>query len=183
MVGRCINSPDRGTEVEAPMLPHDTLCACGCGLVTRPSYRFRRGHKQMSFADQVWQQVNKTATCWLWTGRLNPYGYGRIGADYHSIPSTLAHRVVWYLTYGEWPADTIDHLCRVRHCVNPAHLEVVTRGENVRRGGPAVRWKMFAARDHCSAGHPYSEYAYYRKDRPGARECLACHHIRRHRIK
>ncbi len=126
-----------------------------------------------------WARVEKTDTCWLWRGLLTRDGYGRFYTSYREF---RAHRLAWWLTYGEWPPDSLDHLCRVRHCVNaPDHLESVTIGENVRRGGPTVLWKMYAARTACSHGHEYTpETTYYRKDRPGRRECLTCHHIRRY---
>lgn len=69
--------------------------------------------------------------CWLWTASLNNFGYGNFSL--HGKP-TLAHRAAWEIYVAPIPAGLhIDHLCRVRHCVNPEHLEVVTRAENMRR--------------------------------------------------
>ena len=66
--------------------------------------------------------------CWIWRGRIAPNGYGRLGSKY-------AHRVMYELHVGPIPTGLdVDHLCRVRHCVNPRHLEPVTRSENLRRG-------------------------------------------------
>ena len=70
--------------------------------------------------------------CIIWLGALNDSGYGRI-----KIRSRFrrAHRVAWELENGPIPSDLcIDHLCRVRCCINPTHMELVTRGENVKRG-------------------------------------------------
>lgn len=75
--------------------------------------------------------------CWIWTAARNRGGYGIIGIE---LRSALAHRVSYEAFVGEIPNGLeLDHLCRVRCCVNPQHLEPVTRYENVRRGWPARR--------------------------------------------
>src|SRR5690348_5568596 len=71
---------------------------------------------------RFWKLVNKTETCWLWTGRLNHgYGYFRVTI----LPGGSAHRFAWrVMGRGEIPVGMqLDHLCRVRNCVNPDHLE------------------------------------------------------------
>lgn len=86
-------------------------------------------------ANRFWSKVNKTETCWLWTAAIvQSTGYGRIGTGgRHHMNS--AHRVAYEMMVGPIPKGLqIDHLCRVRHCVNPAHMEVVTSAENTRRG-------------------------------------------------
>jgi hypothetical protein len=86
--------------------------------------------------------------CWLWTGALSD-GYGRC---HHEGRLHRAHRLTFELLAGPIPqGDVLDHLCRVRHCVNPAHLEAVTIGENVLRGtGPVA---VHARQTHCRHGH------------------------------
>jgi hypothetical protein len=70
--------------------------------------------------------------CWNWTKTLFSNGYA-VWFDGHK--QTLAHRFLWERLNGKIPKGmTLDHLCRNRKCVNPDHLEIVTRGENVRRG-------------------------------------------------
>lgn len=70
--------------------------------------------------------------CWVWMGELNRNGYGRVAFG-GSRP--VVHRLVWILVKGWIPEGTVvDHLCRVRCCCNPAHLEPVTHAENTRRG-------------------------------------------------
>lgn len=72
--------------------------------------------------------------CWQWRGAVAPNGYGKVG-----IPNTRrvgqAHRVYWERLHGPVPVGLeLDHLCRHRDCVNPKHLEPVTRRENAWRG-------------------------------------------------
>lgn len=78
--------------------------------------------------------------CWLWTGSITRAGYGRIrGADAHDGRTVLAHRLAYELLVGPIPQGLhLDHLCRVRRCVNPEHLEPVTLAENNRRAAAAM---------------------------------------------
>lgn len=70
--------------------------------------------------------------CWHWTGAKYGNGYGAFWTGHRN---ERAHRAMYELLVGAIPTGlTIDHLCSVRHCVNPAHLEPVTLAENVRRG-------------------------------------------------
>ena len=107
--------------------------------------------------DRFWAKVEKTATCWLWTGAKIPYGYGRLFSGSRTpagSPKTVAvHRFAYELLVGPIPDGlTIDHLCKNPSCVNPEHLEVVTLTENLRRGdGPA---SINARKTECDKGHP-----------------------------
>jgi hypothetical protein len=86
--------------------------------------------------------VEKTETCWLWTGARTKAGYGQITTSRRSAEHKrlYTHRLAWELLRGPIPDGlTIDHLCRVRHCCNPDHLDVVSMSENVRRA-LAHRW-------------------------------------------
>ena len=73
-----------------------------------------------------WRHIQFTETCWLWTGPVHKR-YGKYGG-------TTAHRHVFRALGGEIPEGLeLDHLCMKPLCVNPDHLEPVTRAENVRR--------------------------------------------------
>ena len=83
-----------------------------------------------------------------------------------------AHRIAFQFFRGPIPAGLqIDHLCRVKLCVNPAHLEPVTASENIRRGtGLAARR---AAQTHCKYGHPFDKENTHINSR-GHRICRTC---------
>jgi hypothetical protein len=110
--------------------------------------------------------------CWLWLGCVRPDGYGVRGVS--KTRQVRAHRFVYELARGPIPRGLdLDHLCRVRSCVNPAHLEPVTRGENLRRGvGLSVQHSRKTA---CPLGHPYDDVWY--ESSPG-RRCLKCNRRR-----
>ena len=73
-------------------------------------------------------EVEASTGCWLWTGTLTWGGYGQIGRHGTNV---TAHRAMWEQLRGPIPAGlAVDHLCLVRKCVNPDHLELVTYSEN-----------------------------------------------------
>ena len=97
--------------------------------------------------------------CWLWTGGKTDYGYGIVQKAKTRPGHGVVHRIVYEMLVGPIPDGlVIDHLCRVRHCVNPDHMEPVTIGENTRRG---IAWdrrrELTDASTTCRAGHPYTE--------------------------
>jgi hypothetical protein len=122
--------------------------------------------------EMFWANVEKTAACWWWRGTLNPDGYGR----FHLEGEQLAHRIAYRLTLGPIPAGRcLDHLCRNRACVNPAHVEATTLQVNILRG--AGRAAREARATHCLRGHPFDETnTLIRKD--GGRFCRACGRVR-----
>lgn len=74
-------------------------------------------------------------SCWIWLATIDRHGYGTFYMDGRNIP---AHRASFLLAGHPIPSGLeLDHLCRVRSCVRPSHLEPVTRAENIRRG---MRW-------------------------------------------
>jgi hypothetical protein len=74
--------------------------------------------------------------CWCWMGRLNRNGYGRA---WWRGREPVAHRAVFESLIGDIPKKLLlDHLCRIRHCVNPWHMDVVTHRENTQRGAAVL---------------------------------------------
>ncbi len=112
------------------------------------------------------------AGCWLWSGSLNKGGYGSYG---YKGRTRNAHRVSWELHVGDVPAGLdLDHLCRVRRCVEPGHLEPVSRSENLRRGDSGKHNREVAlAKVSCSKGHPLDDANTY-VDPRGRRSCKTC---------
>jgi hypothetical protein len=122
--------------------------------------------------ERLFRTVTKTDSCWLWTGAMTATGYGR--TYYAGRSGRAVHRVFYDLFVGEIPEGyDIDHLCMVRNCVNPDHLEAVTHRENVRRT-PNHRAARNLLRTECIRGHAFDRV---RKD--GARSCTTCERITR----
>lgn len=153
----------------------------------------------MNDFERVFESVEPTGFCWLWTGGLNNCGYGQVTfkGRTHS-----AHRAVWYLLIGPIAKGLqLDHLCHVRNCVNPDHLEPVTKSENMRRAGIRNGWiksgkpiqripkelhkkrPSVATSTHCKHGHVLAEVGFYEKvvstTQQTIRTCLACRQLAR----
>lgn len=107
--------------------------------------------------------------CWLWTGSISGNGYGvaHIGRQ-----TTSAHRAVFIEVRGSIPNGLeLDHLCRSKRCVNPEHLEPVTRDENMRRYFESVVPKTV-----CKHGHHLDGV---RTRQIGGRYCKTCVRLRK----
>lgn len=106
--------------------------------------------------------------CWIWTASLNTGGYGQI---YYAGRPQRAHRLTYELFRAEIPEGLqIDHLCRVRACVNPWHLEPVTNAVNTERGD---LWKQDRRWSHCKYGHEFAGDN-LKIDPSGMRRCRTC---------
>ena len=93
---------------------------------------------------------------WLWQGSISPEGYARLNSVY-------VHRIVCEWAHGPIPEGyDVDHLCRVKSCVHPDHLEAVTHRENMLRARTGI----------CKHGHSLDEYGKVQKD--GTRYCGEC---------
>lgn len=89
--------------------------------------------------------------CWIWQGAVDSRGYGQLKSN---GKTWRAHRFFYVELVDDIPPGyQIDHLCRNRLCVSPAHLEAVTQYENMRRSRV---WELNKGRSHCPNGHEYT---------------------------
>jgi len=118
----------------------------------------------MSFSLILKEVQADDSECWLWNRSVRSDGYGTY---YANGKQNYAHRFAYETLVGPIPSGLhLDHLCRVRNCVNPKHLEPVTQEENTRRAAEANK------RTECPHGHRYDEvntYVY-----KGYKKCKAC---------
>jgi hypothetical protein len=125
--------------------------------------------------DRFWDKVAPcpVSGCWLWLGALSDNGYGVFAKTKREIRK--AHRVAFEALVGAVPAGLdLDHRCRVRCCSNPAHLDPVTRAENLRRSPITAHSRKFAT--HCKRGHEFTPENTGGLGR--ARYCRACERMR-----
>lgn len=103
--------------------------------------------------------------CITWPGRLTSGGYVQVWRD--GRPQS-AHRLIWEDMHGPIPQGlVVDHVCRNRACLNTAHFQLVTLGENSRLGG--------TRKTHCKNGHPFDEEnTFYYKPSGGRRVGRGC---------
>lgn len=132
-------------------------------------------------------RVDEATECWDWAAHRMKNGYGVFWSrDGEESRNWLAHRFSFQLFVGTIPDGlVIDHLCRNRACVNPAHLEPVTYRENTRRGfNPAAD---NARKTHCVHGHEFTPANTQRILQRGiwSRRCATCNRetVARHRKK
>lgn len=166
-----------GTTFHAPLSRlangRGKFCSRPCQAAgkIKPPTRSRR-----PVAERFFSFVNKTETCWLWTGQTSKNSGGMLyGRFWLNGKNEVAHRVSWFLTHGSWPVLPLDHVkargCTSTLCVNPAHLEPVTQRENQLRGDGVAA--INARKTHCPKSHPYSgDNLLWRRD--GTRRCRTC---------
>jgi hypothetical protein len=115
--------------------------------------RGRAGVGGMKLADLLDQRTRKTATCWIWTGTINDSGYGRMN---YQGRDQRAHRLALQAIGVEMPDGMmVDHTCRNRACVNPAHLRVVDAKTNTIENSESIA-ALNAAKTHCKNGHEFT---------------------------
>lgn len=137
--------------------------------------RWMRAQRPMvPLIDRFWAKVEPepNSGCWLWTGATTS-GYGVIGRGTRADRLILGHRFSYATFRGEVPEGLeLDHLCRVRRCVNPWHLETVTRRVNMLRGDHPYAVAIRTGR--CRRGHDLTVDRAYYHFRSGARRCRRC---------
>jgi len=138
--------------------------------------------KHLSVKERFFEKVNKTNSCWLWTGALTSRGYGSFGVE---GKVTSAHRYSYQIHIGKIPKGLIIcHSCDVPACVNPEHLWAGTTSDNMKdmvaknRNGNSSRMHT-----HCRRGHDFNIYGfktYTKKNGKVERYCRECKRISDH---
>lgn len=181
----CRPCADAAKRANGPGPNPEGLCSCGCGeptpLAKRTSattlaikgqpLRFVPGHQRRKHPTEYEPEDRgfPAGKCWIWKRAVDTHGYGVVVRAGHSI---RAHRLVYERHVGPIPDGLdLDHLCRVRDCVNPTHLEPVSRSENIARGEGAAG--IVARTGKCLRGHPFSGDNLYVSP-SGSRHCRAC---------
>lgn len=202
MPQRCANSLGLGQPIEEVDMAERTCSVEGCDRKGHYSngwcpMHYQRWRRTGSMADPVrpspedlfWAKVNKNGPvpqnrpelgpCWLWTGSRDNHGYGQLQVRSIAPYPIKAYRFAWEMTRGPILSGVeagdryeLDHLCRVRACVNPGHLELVTHRVNMVRGfGPHG---INARKTHCIHGHEFTPENTYIRPSTGHRYCRTC---------
>ena len=136
--------------------------------------------------DRFWAKVDKLGTaehpyCWEWKAyRVAGYGHFRVDGT-----TAMAHRLSYKILLEDPGEMCLDHVCRNKAGVNPAHLEPVTVAENTRRSGSTARARSAANKSkrerlRCLNGHEFTDGNTYIRA-GGARRCRTCQALATHR--
>lgn len=123
--------------------------------------------------ERFWDRITKTDECWDWTGGMTTAGYGLVEFNRQKW---FVHRLVYHLLVGPIPEGRqIDHTCQNRHCVNPAHMRVLTIEEHGSiSSNQRININGQPRLTHCSKGHPFDEANTYVNPSTGVRQCRTC---------
>lgn len=125
------------------------------------------------FSTRFWDKVDSKADeCWIWIGAVDKHGYGSILEEKKVKKS---HRVSYEMFYGKIPNHlVIDHMCKIKRCINPRHLRAITRGENTLTGSGVSA--INKRKTHCIRGHELSGENIFLYKRAGHinRQCRLC---------
>lgn len=148
-------------------MPHTAITCPHCQQPFTPKRRAQQfcslrcayGSRTANFVASFWGRVDRSGgpdSCWFWLSTIVD-GYGRCRRQGRLVP---AHRVAYEMTVGPIPEGLVlDHVkargCTNKHCVNPAHLEIVTHQVNLLRGDGASGTN--ARKTHCPRGHEYTD--------------------------
>lgn len=121
---------------------------------------------------RFWAKVDTTGDCWLWTGKPDKDGYGRINAPGRPTFKVKAHRYSAMLHFGMFDSRTmVLHRCNVRACIRPEHLYLGDNSDN-QQDAVAAGNHYQKSKTHCKQGHPYNEEnTFLTKRGRGCKEC------------
>lgn len=162
--------PKRTCDIDGCENPHLARGLCNRHYLHAKYHGLLPPLPRLSPAERFWARVEKSPTCWIWTGARTPLGHGRIRLEGYG--ESLAHRWAYIQLVGPIPEGLVlDHLCANPPCVNPAHMDPVTHWQNTRRGtAPSA---VNARKTHCIRGHEFNlENTRVRND--GSRDCKVC---------
>lgn len=160
------------TVIESGALRSGNTKSCGC-LRRELLHSLRYRPTINRFCDLI---EYSSDGCWLWTGFTDTAGYSRFSPGDGNRKTCHAHIFSYEHFIGPVPqGKELDHLCRIRRCVNPTHLEPVTHLVNMRRGSHATK-------THCKQGHPLSGENLYLAPN-GCRRCRTCKRIRQEKSR
>ena len=135
----------------------------------------KRGRPRSTVAQFFWDKIEKTPSCWIWTGKRIKGGYGQMNRHGRSV---LAHRFSFELANGLIPEGLlVRHSCDNPSCVNPEHLLIGTQKDNIRDCIERSRKWMPPHKTHCPQGHPYANQEPIRWPNGKIHGCRICGYL------